>query len=387
MRLRGRRWLIVLGGLVVLGIVGALFLKPIVRRFMGINLDSGAAAQTGVQVPAGFTATVFASGLAGPRFMAVGPDGTVFVAERGLNRVVALPDADHDGQADAVISVAGDMTAPSSLDFYQGQLLVGEEDKITLLTLGPDHRATARKVLIPDLPTDGLHTTKTVLAGPDGRLYVAMGSTCNVCHDGDPRRAAVSVYAMDGSGGRIFSKGLRNAVGLAVNPVTHAIWATNNGRDLWGDTRPPETLNVLQDGADFGWPRCHAGTLVDPDFGGTAGCTGVTAPVATMDAHMAPLGLVFYQGTAFPPGYRDSVYIAFHGSWNSTNLVGYKVMRVPLQDGKVAGPAEDFATGWLQDNSGSTGRPAGIVETADGALLVSDDKGGFIYRISATRPR
>jgi glucose/arabinose dehydrogenase len=264
---------------------------------------------------------------------------------------------------------------------------VGEEDKITLLTLGPDHRATARKVLVPNLPTDGLHTTKTVLAGPDGRLYVAMGSTCNVCREGDPRRAAVSVYALDGSDGRVFSKGLRNAVGLAINPVTHEIWATNNGRDLWGDTRPLETLYVLQDGADYGWPRCHAGTLVDPDFGGTAGCSGVTAPVATMAAHMAPLGQAFYQGTAFPPGYRDSVYIAFHGSWNSTNLVGYKVMRVPLQDGKVAGPAEDFATGWLQDNTGSTGRPAGIVEAADGSLLVSDDKGGFVYRISAAGAR
>ncbi|HET7081800.1 MAG TPA: PQQ-dependent sugar dehydrogenase [Chloroflexia bacterium] len=386
MGLRGRRWLIALGVLVGLGVVGALLWKPISRRFLGINLDTGAAAQTGIQVPAGFTAGVFAAGLAGPRFMAVGPDGTVFVAERGRNRVVALPDADHDGQADEVVPFAGDMTAPSSLDFYQGQLLVGEEDKITLLTLGPDHRATARKVLISNLPMDGLHTTKTVLAGPDGRLYVAMGSICNVCNEGDPRRAAVSVYAMDGSGGRIFSKGLRNAVGLAINPVTHEIWATNNGRDLWGDTRPPETLYVLQDGADYGWPRCHAGTLVDPDFGGTAGCNGVIAPVATMDAHMAPLGLAFYQGTAFPPGYRDSVYIAFHGSWNSTNLVGYKVMRVPLRDGKVAGPAEDFATGWLQD-SGSTGRPAGIVEAADGALLVSDDKGGFIYRISATGAR
>ena len=376
--IRLRRWRI---PLLVLGVLVLLLLGwRLIARRAGISLDTGAAGQATLQVPAGFQATVFASGLDNPRFMTIGPDGTLFVAERGRKRIVALPY--QNGQAGDPIVVATDLDAPSSLDFYQGQLLVGEEDKITRLTLGSNKQETARTVLVPGLPNDGVHTTKTVLVGPDGRLYVAMGSTCNVCNDGDPRRAAVSVYNIDGTGGRVFSRGLRNAVGLAINPVTREIWATNNGRDLWGDDRPPETVDVLHDGADFGWPRCHAGTLVDPDFGGAQGCTGVTAPVATMAAHMAPLGLAFYQGTVFPPGYRDSVYIAFHGSWNSTHLVGYKVMRLPLKDGKPAGPAEDFITGWLHGDAGASGRPAGVVEAADGSLLVSDDKGGFIYRVS-----
>lgn len=375
-----RQWIV---GALLLGVVGLLlFGRPLLSRLAGINLDTGIAAETGIRLPAGFQSNIFAAGLNNPRFMTVGPDGTLFVAERSARRVVALPDRNGDGRADETVAVAGDLDAPSSLDFYQGQVLVGEQSRITLLILGANYKATARKVLIPALPTSGAHTTKTVLVGPDGRLYVAMGSTCNVCNESDSRRAAVSVYEMDGSGGRIFSKGLRNAVGLAVNPVTREIWATNNGRDMWGDTRPPETVNILHDGADFGWPRCHAGTLPDPDFADTQGCQGVAAPAATMHAHMAPLGLAFYQGPHFPPGYRDSLYVAFHGSWNSTALVGYKVMRVPLQQGRVTGAPEDFATGWIKDNTGATGRPAGIVEGADGSLLVSDDKGGFIYRIT-----
>ncbi len=335
-----RTWrrLLLLGGIVVLlllaGVAGWLAL-----RRAGINLEQGVAADATLTLPAGFQAGVFASGLSNPRFLTVGPDGLVYVAERGRNRIVALPDANGDGRADSEIEVAGDLHQPSSLTFDGAALLVGEEDQVTRLTLDAAHHATGRTVLIPNLPHDGSHTTKTVLIGPDGRLYLAMGSSCNICVEPDPHRAAVLVYNADGSGGRVFSRGLRNAVGLAVNPVTGAIWATNNGRDFLGDDQPPETVNVLQDGADFGWPRCHAGTLVDPDFGTASGCTGVTAPVATMHAHMAPLGLAFYKGTQFPPGFRDSLYVAFHGSWNSSQLVGYKVMRVPLQDGQVAGRA------------------------------------------------
>ena len=151
------------------------------------------------------------------------------------------------------------------------------------------------------MPTTGAHTTKTVLAGPDGRLYVAAGSSCNICNEPDPRRAAVWVYDMSGADGRVFSRGLRNAVGLAVNPVSHEIWATNNGRDLLGDNRPPETLYDLTDGADYGWPRCHAGDLVDPDFGGALGCAGVTAPLATMQAHMAAARPGVLSGRRLPP--------------------------------------------------------------------------------------
>ncbi|MGI8586730.1 MAG: PQQ-dependent sugar dehydrogenase [Chloroflexia bacterium] len=382
MRFRFPRRLLAPAVLILLATAAILLWKTIFGGLLGVNVDTALAGQANLTLPPGFRSNIFASGLAGPRFMAVSPDGTLFVAERGLNRIVALPNANHDGRADGLIVVAADLHAPSSLDFAKDGLLVGEQDQVTELTLDSSLHATARRVLIPNLPDTGVHTTKTVLVGPDGKIYLAIGSSCNVCKEDDPRRAAVWVYAADGTGGRVLSKGLRNAVGLAVNPVTHAVWATNNGRDMLGDDQPPETVNILRDGADFGWPRCHAGTLPDPDFAGALGCSGVAQPAVTMHAHMAPLGLAFYQGSVFPAGYRDSLYVAFHGSWNSTHLVGYKVMRVPLSNSQVSGPAEDFATGWQTGDLGAVGRPVGIVAAADGSLLVSDDKSGLIYRIS-----
>jgi glucose/arabinose dehydrogenase len=378
-----RRGLVVLAviGVVVVGLVwfGDPLANGILRLF-GISVALAPGREVAPVVLPGFAATVFARDLQAPRLMAVGPDGTVYVAEQA-GRVSALPDANKDGVADTRITVAEGLDAPNSVVALTDTLLVGERGQVTEITLGPDHRASGRRALIPGLPTDGVHTTKTVLVGPEGRIYVAMGSSCNVCEEGDPARAAVSVYAPDGSGGRVFAKGLRNAVGLAVNPWTQAIWATNNGRDLLGDDVPPETVYALADGGDYGWPRCHAGTVVDPDFGGATGCQGIAAPLVTFQAHMAPLGLTFYQDGPFPAPYKNSLYVAFHGSWNRSAKVGYKVMRVPLQAGAPAGPAEEFVTGFLTGET-AAGRPVGVTVAADGSLLVSDDKVGVIYRVA-----
>lgn len=370
--------------LLVLGVVAW---KPntilgFVTRPFGLSVDVGGGGATELAVPEGFKAGVFAQGLQGPRLMAVGPDGTVYVAEQSGGRITALPDRDRDGKADAQVVVADGLDGPNSVEVYSGMLIVGEHSRVSQLTLGPDHKATSRKVLVPDLPTSGVHVTKSALVGVDGRLYVAMGSSCNVCTEGDERRAAVSVYGPDGGNGRIFSRGLRNAVGLATNPWTGEIWASVNGRDLMGDDTPPETVDVLADGADFGWPRCHAGNIVDPDFGKGSGCSGVASPAVKMQAHMAPLGMAFYKDGSFPQQYSSSLYIAMHGSWNRSNKVGYKVMRVLLKDGHVAGEAVDFVTGFLKDDGSVAGRPAGVAVASDGSLLVSDDKSGLIYRVS-----
>jgi glucose/arabinose dehydrogenase len=193
----------------------------------------------------------------------------------------------------------------------------------------------------------------------------------------------VWVYNADGSEGKPFMTGLRNAVGLALNPATGQVWASNNGRDLLGTDVPPETVYALREGANAGWPRCHAGDLPDPEFGSSAGaCQGVEAPAVKMQAHSAPLGLTFYEGTLFPEEYQGDLFVAFHGSWNRVPPTGYKVVRVPMEAGQVAGPAEDFATGWLLESGDNQGRPTDVAVAADGALLVSDDKGGFIYRIA-----
>jgi len=335
-----------------------------------------------VTVPAGFRIDVFAEGLLGPRFMALSPHGVLFVAERGARRVVALPDTDGDGRADETTVVAGDLVAPSSLAFHEGALYVGETTQITQLVLDEARQAVERKVVVSDLPGGRGHSTRTVIFGSDGQMYVSVGSSCNVCLEDDPRRAAISVYPPEGGEGRVYAEGLRNAVGLAVNPWTGSLWATNNGRDRMGDDIPPETVYVVRDGADYGWPRCHAGDILDPDFGEPGSCEAVADPAVEMQAHSAPLGIAFYDAEQFPPEYRRNAYVAFHGSWDRTIPTGYKVVRVPVEGDQAVGQVEDFATGWLQPDGSVRGRPVGVTLGADGSLYVSDDQAGLIYRIS-----
>jgi glucose/arabinose dehydrogenase len=334
-----------------------------------------------VSVPAGFRLDIFAEGLMGPRFMALGPQGILYVAERGARRVIALPDRNSDGRADEVVVVADSLVAPSSLAFHEGALYVGETTQITRLVLDESLRAVERKVVISGLPTGRGHSTRTVIIGSDGQMFVSVGSSCNVCVEDDARRAAISVYPPQGGEGRLYAKGLRNAVGMAINPWTGSLWATNNGRDRMGDDVPPETVYVVRDGADYGWPRCHAGDIPDPEFGGPGACEGVEAPVVEMQAHSAPLGIAFHDGEQFPSEYRGSAYIAFHGSWDRTMPTGYKVVRVPVGDDQATGPVQDFATGWLQADGSARGRPVGVTVGADGGLYVSDDQAGLIYRI------
>ena len=356
--------------------------------FGGSHLVGGDAGTASLRLPPGFQAQIYASRLASPRLIAFGPDGTLYVAERGSGSIIALPDPNHTGRAQRRVVVAAGLDQPTSLDFYRGALYVGEAGRATRFDIGPNSRGSNKRVIVPDLPVGGQHSTRTVLVGPDGRLYISIGSTCNVCNESDPKRAAVWVYNLDGSGGRLYARGLRNAVGMAVNPWNEQIWVTNNGRDLLGDDTPPETVYALRDGADYGWPRCHAGTLVDPDYGSPGACNGVVQPLVRMQAHSAPLGLAFYKAGPFPVRYHG-LYVAFHGSWNRSIPTGYKVVFIPLDArGQVNGPVQDFATGWLLDNNTASGRPAGLAVGPDGALYVSDDKAGDIYRIfySGNRP-
>lgn len=382
---RNRRLVLIGVLLVVLGLVAwrPNAVLGLLTRPFGISLDVSGGNVASIIVPEGFEATIYAEGLRGPRLIDVGSDGTLFIAERDAGRVVALPDKNGDGRADGSVTVVDGLVRPNSVSVYSDTLIVSEQGQVLRVTLGQDYKATERTTLVPGLPAGGIHNSKTGIVGSDGRLYVAMGSTCNVCDEDDERRAAVTVYGLDGSGGSVFARGLRNAVGLAVNPWTGEIWASNNGRDLMGDDLPPETVYIVKEGGDYGWPRCHAGDMPDPDFGNSAeACQGVEAPVVEMQAHMAPLGIAFYKDGNFPPPYNNSLYVALHGSWNRSSKVGYKVMQVPLRDGRVAGEAVDFATGFLTGEDVVTGRPAGVAVGKDGSLFISDDKAGFIYRVS-----
>lgn len=332
-----------------------------------------------LQVPPGFAVQLFAAGLEAPRHMAEGSDGAIYVAERGADRVSRLRDEDGDGAADAVEVFAEGLESAHGIAWHQNALYVGATDGI--YRFGPPARAGGQGAKVADLPPRGMHYTRTVRFGPDGRMFVTIGSTCNACHEEDPHRAAMWVYEADGSGGRLFARGLRNTVDFAFHPETGAIFGVENGRDSMGDDVPPEELNLIRDGGDYGWPVCHGRDIPDPELGGADACRGKEAPVLTMQAHSAPLGVQFYTAGQFPEEYRGNLFVTFHGSWNRSEPTGYKVVRVPFADGMPAGEPQDFVTGWFAGGS-AWGRPVGLLQTRDGALLISDDRGGVIYRIS-----
>ncbi len=380
-----KRKLIIRGclGLVIVLVGAFIVLWLLFRDQVNLAGIQGSGNETNLTVPSGFVANVFASGLNQPRFLQTGPDGIITVADRRNGRIVRLPDQNEDGVADSIEVFADNIVNPHSLVYHEEAWYVGVPSGVLRLTdENGDGTADSRTTLIDDYPTSG-HSTRTVDFLPDGRMVVSVGSSCNVCQEDDPRRAAVVVYdSAQGTGESIFAQGLRNAVGLARHPETGELWATNNGRDLMGDDIPSETVYIVREGEHYGWPHCHNGYIVDPDEGYDGACDNVTGPIVEMQAHSAPLGLAFYTGDMFPDEYQHDLFIAFHGSWNRSIPTGYKIVRLPLDGSTPTGPVEDFATGWLNENTAEVnGRPVGLAVGADGALYVSDDKGGFIYRI------
>ena len=388
--MKRKRMMVGLLALVAVCVVTAVIIYFYVRQRVNFAGVAGDARVANITLPDGFGVQVFADGLSGPRFMAVGPDGVLYVADRGNDRIVALPDANGDGQADEIRVVADGLNNPHNLVYHEGSWYVAvTEGVVRLDDTDGDGVAEGFTTLLDTFLPPGQHSSRTIAFLPDGRLLISAGSTCNVCEEEDPRRAAITVYdspvGQDQlTGEQIYATGLRNAVGLAIHPETGAVWATNNGRDLLGDDLPPETVYLVEEGGNYGWPYCHSGTVVDPDFGFAGACEQAGQPVVTMQAHSAPLGLTFYTGDTFPAEYQGDLFVAFHGSWNRRVPTGYKIVRVPLDGSSPIGPVEDFATGWLnEDDYSSDGRPVDITVGADGALYVSDDKGGYIYRIYA----
>ncbi|MGE3913091.1 MAG: PA14 domain-containing protein, partial [Chloroflexota bacterium] len=332
-----------------------------------------------INLPSGFCIYDFATGLTAVRFMDYGPDGVLYATLPSQGRIVRLPDANNDGVADGVYTFASGLNKPHGLVFHNGYLYVAETNSLTRVRDTNGDGVSDQTQRLASLPGDSVHWSRTVIVGSDGKLYVSIGSSCDACVETDSRRATVMQFNADGTGGRVYSEGLRNAVGLAVHPSTGQIWASGNERDGLGDNFPGEILSRLIDGADFGWPRCSNGTTPDTRFSG--GCGGVTPPVMTFQAHSAPLGVDFYGGTAFPSTYRGNLFIAFHGSWNRSVPTGYKIVRVPFSNGQPTGQVFDFATGWLRSDNSVAGRPVDVVTAPDGSLMVSDDRANRIYRI------
>ncbi len=326
--------------------------------------------------------------------MVFSPGGVLLVSESGEGKVVALPDSEHTGKAKRTVTILSGLNEPHGLAFYEGKLYVAENDKVRRYDWDEASLLASNPKQLADLPDGGGHSTRS-LVFHGGKMYISAGSSCNVCIEKDPRRATVMEFNPGGSGQKIFAKGLRNAVGLAVNPKTDTVWVTVNGRDWLGDDLPPETIYDLgKSGGDAGWPYCYGDRVPDSNFNkpGTGAeaeenrCQTVLEPKVQMQAHSAPLGLAFYEGSQFPAEFRNNIFVAFHGSWNRSVPTGYKVVRVKLDDqGQPQGGAEDFITGWLAPGETRKGRwmgrPVSIVFGSDGSMYVSDDSGGVIYRI------
>jgi glucose/arabinose dehydrogenase len=336
-----------------------------------------------LSAPPGFSVSVVAAGLKQPRFMAFDDAGNLLLADDAVNAVYRYPASNGsiDPSPTPPTPLLKDLNAPSNVALWGGYLYVGETTTIARYVYDPaSGNVGPRQVVVPDLPGGG-HATRTIAFGPDGTMYVSVGSSCNICDESDPRRAAILRYAPDGSGYERFAYGLRNAVGLAIEPGTGLLWATVNERDLQGNEIPPDLVTIVSKGKNYGWPACQPPAATPQTAG--AKCSGVTPPTIGIQAHSAPLGLAFYTGQAFPADYTGDLFVVQHGSWNREPPAAPKLLRIHLAADQPSW-AKDFLTGWQDEQYNRWGRPAGIIVAPDGSLIISDDQAGLLYRVSPT---
>ncbi len=345
-------------------------------------------------LPRGFSINLFAKDLEGPRSIRVAPDGMLMVAEPNAGRITALPDRNGDGVADGKLTVASGLDRPHDFLFNLTDgydLLIAETGALSRMRLNADlSRADSHQVLTR-LPTGGRHWTRSLEFAPTGkgeeRLLISIGSACDVCHEDDARRGTVQSVRMDGSDMKPYAVGLRNAVFLEPGP-SGSVWATEMGRDFLGDNLPPDEINILEEDKNYGWPICYGKNIHDTVFDkNTYIRNPCMEPFETpshidLPAHSAPLGLAFVPDDAgWPEEYVGNLLVAYHGSWNRTVPTGYAVRRFLLDENGNATSNEDFVSGWLTDRD-VLGRPADLTFGSDGALYITDDKTGLIYRIT-----
>jgi glucose/arabinose dehydrogenase len=372
--------------------VAAIALAVVLAVAAGVWLNRGylagflpsAAAQTGdITLPPGFRIAVYAADVPNARQMALGPPGIVFVGSRSAGRVYAVVDRDGDHQADQVHVLASGLDDPSGVAFRDGSLYVADVGRILVLRdVARDlSRPPKPEVVTSAYPSERHHGWKFIAFGPDGRLYVPVGAPCNVCEPPGPLHATITRLDLADLRPEVVARGVRNSVGFDFHPETGELWFTDNGRDQLGDDQPPDELNRLtRIGEHFGFPYCHGADIRDPDHNGGRPCAGFAPPARPLGPHVAAIGMRFYTGRMFPEKYRGGVFIAEHGSWNRSTPIGYRVTFVKVEGGRAVS-YEPFAEGWLKGGVG-TGRPADVLVTPDGALLVADDKAGRLYRIS-----
>lgn len=344
-------------------------------------------------MPAGFQVSMFAEGVDNARSMAISPQGTVFVGSQYASKIHAVVDANRDYTADRVVLIATGLDQPNGIALRNGALYVATQSRLLRFDdIEKNLDAPPTPVVVrSDLPNPRTgHTWKFIAFGPDDKLYMSVGAPCNVCESPALVSAIIRMNA-DGSNMESFAEGVRNSVGFDWHPVTRELWFTDNGRDAMGDDVPADELNVApKAGLHFGFPFCHQGDVPDPQFGAARACSTAEAPAQKLGAHVAAIGFTFYTGNMFPASFRNAAIIAEHGSWNRSVPSGYRVT-VARTNGRRVTSYEPFITGFLPAAGGpggrgatgaATGRPADVLQMPDGSILVSDDTGDRLIRIS-----
>lgn len=339
-----------------------------------------------IKLPQGFSIQVYAE-VPNARSMVLSPSGVLYVGNRAEDKVYAVVDENKDGHADKVYTIAKGLESPNGVAFRDGSLYVATISSILRFdNIEASLAAPPKPVVVYDkLPTDKHHGWKFIAFGPDGKLYVPVGDPENISNPDKEIYSTITRMNPDGSGFEIYARGIRNTVGFDWQPQNKKMWFTDNGRDELGDDIPGDELNYAPvAGMHFGHPFCDQGNIVDPQFGKGKRCGDYVAPAKVLDPHVAALGMRFYTGKMFDSTYLNKVFIAEHGSWNRSKAIGYRVMTVQADSSGKASDYKVFAEGWLQPDGKVLGRPVDVLVMPDGALLVSDDHAGVVYRITYT---
>ncbi|MCX7068030.1 MAG: PQQ-dependent sugar dehydrogenase [Methylococcales bacterium] len=339
-----------------------------------------------LSLPAGFSISIYADKLPNARSMVLGDDGVLFVGTAKEGKVYAVVDANHDGVADKSYVIAKDLYMPNGVAYKNGALYVAAVNRILRFDAITHHldNPPAPVVVTDKFPDDKHHGWKYLRFGSDNKLYTAVGAPCNICEPDKEIYTSLVRLNPDGSDIEILARGIRNTVGFDWQPETNALFFNDNGRDHLGDDEPADELNHwTAKGEHFGYPYCHAGDTLDPEFGKNKKCADFVPPVWKYKAHIAPLGMRFYTGRLFPVEYKNQLLVAQHGSWNRTEPQGYQVALVKFKDGKPVAE-QSFISGWLTDKGEVLGRPVDILTLPNGSVLISDDTLGVIYKVTYT---
>ena len=360
----------------VLSLAALIVVGCVYSGYLANMLPTAAAEMGEITLPPGFRIEVYAADVPNARQMALGPGGVVFVGSRAEGKVYAVADR-------RAYVLASGLDQPSGIAFRDGALYVAAVSRILRFRdVARDLAHPPKPEVVSDAyPSDAHHGWKFIAFGPDGRLYVPVGAPCNICAPPGPLHATITRIDLAGGRPEVVARGVRNSVGFDFDPASGDLWFTDNGRDYLGDEQPPDELNHLTKvGEHFGFPFCHGNAIRDPEYNAGRSCAEFTPPARELGPHVASIGMRFYTGRMFPEKYRGGIFIAEHGSWNRSTPIGYRVTFVKIENGRATS-YEPFASGWLK-GSVASGRPADVLVMPDGALLVSDDKAGRLYRIT-----